>query len=191
MRARIIFFSKSFNKTRREIFQDMTSPVVYSSSRCASKSIYYAKTTTCFTDPLLHSLHKKWSFPLRISTVNVTKSAVSCGFGHIHWRNPSWKTSFFGNSRRLNAIFCAKLNLRCLNVFWIGLCYWLFVFKVFKDCPIDFILDTFLERNYTSNKTCRITPAICEVIESTVSTVENLSKALVVFHTFIAPYIVS
>ena len=35
-----------------------------------------------------HSLHKKWSFPLRISSVNVTKSAVSCGFGHIHWRNP-------------------------------------------------------------------------------------------------------
>ena len=31
---------------------------------------------------------KKWSFPLRISSVNVTKSAVSCGFGHIHWSNP-------------------------------------------------------------------------------------------------------
>ena len=28
-------------------------------------------------------LHKKRSFPLRISSVNVTKSAVSCGFGHI------------------------------------------------------------------------------------------------------------
>ena len=41
------------------------------------------------------SLHKKWSFPLRISSVNLTKSAVSCGFGHIYWRNPSWKTSFF------------------------------------------------------------------------------------------------
>ena len=27
------------------------------------------------------SLHKKWSFPLRISSVNVTKSSVSCGFG--------------------------------------------------------------------------------------------------------------
>ena len=35
-----------------------------------------------------HSLHKKWSFPLRISSVNVTKSAVSCGFDHIYWRNP-------------------------------------------------------------------------------------------------------
>ena len=33
-------------------------------------------------------LHKKWSFPLRISSVNVTKSAGNCGFGHIYWRNP-------------------------------------------------------------------------------------------------------
>ena len=33
-------------------------------------------------------LHKKWSFPLRISSVNGTKSAVFCGYGHIYWRNP-------------------------------------------------------------------------------------------------------
>ena len=41
------------------------------------------------------TLHKKWSFPLRISSVNVTKSAGSCAFGHIHCRNAYWKTSFF------------------------------------------------------------------------------------------------
>ena len=35
-----------------------------------------------------HPLHKKWSFRLRISSVNVTKSADSCGFGHIHRGNP-------------------------------------------------------------------------------------------------------
>ena len=34
------------------------------------------------------TLHKKWSFPLSISAVNVTKSGVSFGFGHIYWRNP-------------------------------------------------------------------------------------------------------
>ena len=34
------------------------------------------------------SMYKKWSFPLRISSVNVTKSAGNCGFGHIYWRNP-------------------------------------------------------------------------------------------------------
>ena len=30
------------------------------------------------------ALHKKRSFPLRISSVNVTKSAASDGFGHIY-----------------------------------------------------------------------------------------------------------
>ena len=42
-----------------------------------------------------YTLHKKWSFPLRISSVNVTKSAGDCGFGHIYWRIHWWKTSFF------------------------------------------------------------------------------------------------
>ena len=32
----------------------------------------------------LNSLHKKCSLLLRISSVNVTKTAVSCGFGHIY-----------------------------------------------------------------------------------------------------------
>ena len=32
-------------------------------------------------------LHKKWSFPLRISPVNVTKSSRNCGFWHIYWIN--------------------------------------------------------------------------------------------------------
>ena len=27
--------------------------------------------------------------------VLLTKCAVSCGFGHIYWRNTEWKTSFF------------------------------------------------------------------------------------------------
>ena len=35
-----------------------------------------------------YTLQKKWSFPLRISSVNMTQFAVSCGFGHIYWRNP-------------------------------------------------------------------------------------------------------
>ena len=45
-------------------------------------------------DFIKQTLHKKLSFPLWISSINVTKSAVSCGFGHIYW-NPQWKTSFF------------------------------------------------------------------------------------------------
>ena len=35
------------------------------------------------------------SFPLKIFSVNVNKSAGNYGFGHIYWRNPSSKTSFF------------------------------------------------------------------------------------------------
>ena len=31
---------------------------------------------------------KEWSFPSMISSVNVTKSVVSCGFDHIYLRNP-------------------------------------------------------------------------------------------------------
>ena len=30
------------------------------------------------------SQHKNWSFPLRFSAVNLTKSAVSYAFGHIY-----------------------------------------------------------------------------------------------------------
>ena len=41
------------------------------------------------------ALHKKWSFLLRISSVNVTKSTVSFGFGHIYRRNPQWKKLHF------------------------------------------------------------------------------------------------
>ena len=40
------------------------------------------------------TLHQKWSFPLRISSVNVTKFATNCGFGHIHWRNLNGKLHF-------------------------------------------------------------------------------------------------
>ena len=35
----------------------------------------------------LVTLRKKWSFQLRVSSVNVTKSAGNCGFGNIYWRN--------------------------------------------------------------------------------------------------------
>ena len=44
---------------------------------------YFLFSLLCY-----HSLNKKWSFPLRISSVNEIKSAGTCGFGHIYWRNP-------------------------------------------------------------------------------------------------------
>ena len=42
----------------------------------------YNKQSVC------SALHKRWSFPLYISSVNVTKPARNCGFGDIYWRNP-------------------------------------------------------------------------------------------------------
>ena len=38
---------------------------------------------------------QKTSFSLGVSSVNVTKSAVSWGFGHIYRTNPYWNTSSF------------------------------------------------------------------------------------------------
>ena len=40
------------------------------------------------------TLYNKWSFPLRIYSVNVTISVGNCGFGHSSWRNPKCKTAF-------------------------------------------------------------------------------------------------
>ena len=48
----------------------------------------YVKDLADTTWSIIISVHKKWSFPLRIFCVNVTKSTVSCGFGHIYWKNP-------------------------------------------------------------------------------------------------------
>ena len=41
---------------------------------------------------------RKLKFSIRISSVNVTKSARYRGFGHIYWRNLQWKFSFFVQS---------------------------------------------------------------------------------------------
>ena len=38
---------------------------------------------------------KKKHFSLRISSVNMTKSAFSCRLGHIYWRNPLKENSSF------------------------------------------------------------------------------------------------
>ena len=42
-----------------------------------------------------HNAQKLNFFMKGSAPVNVTKSTISCGFGHIYWENPSWKTSFF------------------------------------------------------------------------------------------------
>ena len=53
----------------------------------------HLKPILLFTSMLL-------SFLLRISSVNVTKSAVSSGFGNIYWRTPVWKLHFLCSDRK-------------------------------------------------------------------------------------------
>ena len=71
------------------------------SLRCAYVCVYVYKRNSHMIDDFcsivgyLVTLHKKWSFPLHISSLNKTKSAGNCGFGQIYWKNLSWKTSFF------------------------------------------------------------------------------------------------
>ena len=60
----------------------------------------------------LFPLRKKRSFALRISSVNVTKFAVFCGFGHIYWRNPQWKSSLL-----------YSISIRICKI---GICKWLY-----------------------------------------------------------------
>ena len=40
-------------------------------------------------------LAKRMQLSIQYMLVLLTKCAVSCGFGHIYWRNTEWKTSFF------------------------------------------------------------------------------------------------
>ena len=69
---------------------------------------------------------KKWSFSLSIYSVNVTKSAVSCRFGHIYWRNPEWKTSLFvqckveveAHNHSKHEFFSQVLFKGFRNIFW-------------------------------------------------------------------------
>ena len=57
------------------------------------------------------TLHKKWSFPLRISSVNLTKSAGNYGFRHIYRRNHKWKTSLLVQCQRKKWYICIFLHV--------------------------------------------------------------------------------
>ena len=76
---------------------------------CSPKKILMTLMWTHFMKFNYITLHKKWSFPLRIFSVNETKSAGICGFGHVCLRNPSWKTSFFVQCQLFLKIFSILL----------------------------------------------------------------------------------
>ena len=46
-----------------------------------SNYCFYETRKFCYA---IHNTAQEMNFPLRISSENVTKSAVSCGFGHIY-----------------------------------------------------------------------------------------------------------
>ena len=52
-----------------------------------SKEFYVRNPVAISKTLKQHTAQKIWRFPLRISSVNVTKFAGNCGFGHIYWRN--------------------------------------------------------------------------------------------------------
>ena len=77
---------------------------------------------------LPYPLHKKWSFPLSISSANVTKSAVNCRFGHILLKKSLMENfGFFSSDRSINTIICCDLSTwlvskicwRRVILFWI------------------------------------------------------------------------
>ena len=71
--------------------------------------------TLIFQRQFVLPLYEKWSFPLRISSINITKSFGNRGFSNIYWRNSKWKTSFFVqcamilSSVLVNLVFCAAV----------------------------------------------------------------------------------
>ena len=85
------------------IFANIIFICVLEAKNCAKSSMFNSNDALVILKLFHSSLHrvmitrtirgifhctKKWSFPLRISLVNVFKSTVCCGFGHIYWRNP-------------------------------------------------------------------------------------------------------
>ena len=67
----------------------ITSPniVVVTSCFVALSKIKIAETFQKIL-PWPFPLHKKWSFPLKISSVNLTKSIGNYWIGHIYWTDP-------------------------------------------------------------------------------------------------------
>ena len=65
---------------------------------------------------VVSSTAQKWSFPLKISSVNVTKSDGHCGFGHIYWRNPQWKTLILSIDQQFTSISLSINTKKVINV---------------------------------------------------------------------------
>ena len=67
-----------------------------------------------------HTLHKKWSLPLRISSVNVTKSAETCGFVTFSEEILNGKLYFLCSEKLSNSVetVVALLLFQDRNISW-------------------------------------------------------------------------
>ena len=71
----------------RELLPDFCVKIIsYFQKQLILKTLIKAVCLARFTHMILQpwSMQKKVCFPLRTSAVNMNKSAVSCGFGHIY-----------------------------------------------------------------------------------------------------------
>ena len=108
----------------------------------------------------------KLSFPLSISSVNMTKSPRNCGFGHIYWRNLWRKTFFFVQYQGLTICRSGKIGLVSLLLSpyrssFFHLCYTLekkLKFNILSlnqgeepYCNLNFIHSDLLTKNWISN----------------------------------------
>ena len=66
----------------------------------------------------------------KISSVHMTKSRGNCGFGHIYWRSPSWKTSFSVQC----VLFCKLLNVNISIDFLLKMVgYWYYTIGMYFE----------------------------------------------------------
>ena len=132
-------------------------------------------------------LHKKWSFSLRISSINMTKSTVSCRFGHIYWRKTKWETSFFVNHilkkcHHLN--FAYNLNLYEFD----NACKEKTMIDSWSKSKLASLVIWFFRCGWFHDKTdtCKVMEVVCKFIyfEVIISTCISISKSFFCFFIF-------
>ena len=97
--------------------------------------------------------HKKWSFPLRVSSVNVTNPQFSADLATFSEKIFNGKLHFFGNDHHniklppqiyttasplaiTNPLFWFKPTFMPLNVYWVCHCYSYYYTMVMKSLNI-------------------------------------------------------
>ena len=79
----------------QDIGASLSSPILELLSICLDHLLPFLILPWWLVSYVKDPVNKKWSCPIRMSSVNVTRPVGNCGFGHVYWRNPLWKTSFF------------------------------------------------------------------------------------------------